>query len=477
MFSPRPTQLRKVPESFHCEEPTTSFYLSYLLPIQLDIKAINFFGATNQAKLQREVNNGLAMAHFKATNRNLSGDRAEQQKFLDEMSELDYCQIRNLTYGSYQPLTSLHHTSSLPAVIPSQSVRVQLLYQRGLDIKEGLVKFDTTLPSGLRQSHYAFFDLSCYKFSLKSEVRSKDLASVMPVHGGQVLKAHLLLADRNCPVSYICTAIWNSANWTREPEPDHLHKYPAGQTVKVDPLFMEKYKRIVADIVESHPPVLTTDTPASSISVLPPPIPASSLSLPPPVLAWASEELLVNRVGKVTSIVDCGNYGIAAVRMKNVRTRRRDRAIVLFDTCDVWLGNMTVQQMDMNLKQVMSRGDYVKLKAILVPQSENRKNIRYLATSLVTDKQKKTVKAKRLPEMGPLENFDQIHPSKINNFYTVVSAICQSLPGDGEDECQGVSTEEEEDGDLMPVTDTSKPPPFIGPSPRLTTTSSTNSHQ
>ena len=457
LFSPRPTQLRKFPESFHREDPTTNFYLSYLLPLQLDVKAINFFGATNQAKLQREVNNGLAMAHFNATKRNLSGDRAEQQKYLDKMSSLDHLGVRTLTYGSYQPINNTPFlTSSLPVVIPSVPVKVQLLYQRGLDIKEGLVRFDTSLPSGQRLTQYAFFDLSCYKFSLKSEVRTKDLASVVRATGQQALKAHLLLADRSCPVSYVATALWSSSHWTRDPEPDHLQKYPPGSNIKVDPLFMEKYKRIVSDIVGSHVPA---SSPLDSMSVLPPPIPASSQS--PAVLAWATAELLVNRVGQVTSIVDCGNYGIAAIKMNSSDgSHRKERAIVLFDTCDVWMGKVTVQQMDMNLNQVMSKGDYVKVKAILVPQSENRKNIRYLATSLVTGKLKRNVVMMKIPEMGPLENFDQIHPSKLNNFYTVVSAICRAVPGDGEDECIGVSTDEDED--TPPLIDTSRPPPIIG---------------
>ena len=461
LLSPRPTQLRKFPESFHREDPTTDFYLSYLLPVQLDVKAINFFGATNQAKLQREVNNGLAMAHFNATKRNLSGDRAEQQKYLDKMLELDHCHVRTLTYGSYQPINNIPFlTSSLSVVIPSVPVKVQLLYQRGLDIKEGLVRFDTTLSSGQRLSQYAFFDLSCYKFSLKSEVRMKDLASVLTAHGQHSLKAHLLLADRNCPVSYVCTAVWNTSHWTRDPEPDHLHKYPPGSNIKVDPLFMEKYKRIVSDIIGNHvPDYRQIDSSSSTKSVLPPPIPASSHS--PAVLGWATDELLVNRVGQVTSIVDCGNYGIAAIKMNSCDgSHRKERAIVLFDTCDVWMGKVTVQQMDMNLNQVMIKGDYVKVKAILVPQSENRKNIRYLATSLVTGKLKRNVVTMKLPDMVPLENFDQIHPSKLNNFYTVVSAICRSVPGDGEDECKGVSTDE--DDDTPPLIDTSKPPPIIG---------------
>lgn len=458
LFSPRPTQLRKLPESFHREDPTTNFYLSYLLPVQLDVKAINFFGATNQAKLQREVNNGLAMAHFNATKRNLSGDRAEQQKYLDKMSELDHLGIRTLSYGSYQPINNIPFlTSSLSVVISSVPVKVQLLYQRGFDIKEGLVRFETTLSSGQRLAQYAFFDLSCYKFSLKSEVRTKDLASTVTAYGQQALQAHLLLADRSCPVRYVCTAVWNKNYWTRDPEPDHHYKYSQGSNIRVDPLFMEKYKRIVTDIVGNHIPSSSSFT-----SILPPPIPASSHS--PPVLAWATDELLVNRVGQVTSIVDCGNYGIAAIKMNSSDGNHiKERAIVLFDTCDVWIGKETVQQRDMNLNQVMSKGDYVKVKAILVPQSENRKNIRYLATGLVTGKLKRNVVMMKIPDTRPLENFDQIHPSKLNNFYTVVSAICRSVPGDGEDECNGVSTDEDDEEEGTPLLiDTSKPPPIIG---------------
>ena len=92
----------------------------------------------------------------------------------------------------------------------------------------------------------------------------------------------------------------------------------------------------------------------------------------------------------------------------------------------------------------MSEADYVKMRGILVPQSENRKNIRYLATSLVSGKSRRVVSHMKLPELEPLDNIDQIHPSKINNFYTVVSAVCSNIPGDGEEECRGVSTDEDE---------------------------------
>ena len=71
----------------------------------------------------------------------------------------------------------------------------------------------------------------------------------------------------------------------------------------------------------------------------------------------------------------------------------------------------------------MAEGDHVKVRAILVPESENRKNIRYLATSLVTAKSRRAAASMKLPQLEQLDNIDQIHPSKINNFYTVVSAV------------------------------------------------------
>ena len=43
-----------------------------------------------------------------------------------------------------------------------------------------------------------------------------------------------------------------------------------------------------------------------------------------------------------------------------------------------------------------------------------------------------------MPETEPLENLDQIHPSKINNFYAVVAAVCHGIPGDAEEEYRGV---------------------------------------
>lgn len=459
-LSPRPTYVRAFPESFHCDEPSTSFYLSYLLQLQLDVKALNFFSATNQARLQKEINNGLAMAHFNSMKKNNSIDKVEQQKLVDEMLVLDHCNSRQLTYGSYQPLKTSPFSPSLPQYIPSVRVRVQLLYQQGFWIREGVVKF--TLPlMGNQVLQYAFFDMSCYKFSLRQELRVRDLAAVCPVYAEVELKAHLLLANKLSPIPYVCTAVWNTANWKRDPDTVSM----------MDPLFIQKYERIAA-IISSETSTSPAPDPTKSIphSVLPSPIPAHSMvSHPtpavPPTLCWASEELLKARVGKVTNIID-GNYGIAVVRYSpSNKVNERHRAIVLFDTCDVWLGLQTAQQLDLTLNQVMVEGDYVKMKAIMVPESGNRKNIRYLATSLVTGKERRTVKKMELPEMEPLENIDQIHPSKINNFYAVVSAVCHNIPGDAEDECKGVSSDEEEFIPPIVAAVASSSNPFTAPPP------------
>jgi len=453
--SPRPTYLRAFPESFHCDEPSTSFYLSYLLQLQLDVKALNFFSATNQARLQKEINNGLAMAHFNTMKKNNSIDKVEQQKLVEEMVVLDHCNSRQLTYGSYQPLQTSPFLSNLPQYLPSVRVKVQLLYQQGFWIREGVVKFQ--LPNQSLQ--YAFFDMSCYKFSLRQELRVRDLAAVCPVYAEVDLKAHLLLANKLSPIPYVCTAVWNTANWKRDPDTISM----------MDPLFIQKYERIAA-IISSEASSSSAPDPTTSIphSILPSPIPAHSTSLhpAPPSLSWATEELLRARVGKVTNIID-GNYGIAVVRYSpSNRSNERHRAIVLFDTCDVWLGLQTAQQLDLTLNQVMVEGDYVKMKAIMVPESGNRKNIRYLATSLVTGKERKAVKKVELPEMEPLENIDQIHPSKINNFYAVVSAVCHNIPGDAEDECRGVSSDEEEVTPAAIATVTSSSSnPFASPPP------------
>ena len=115
------------PESVDIGETSTSFYFSHLLSAQLDVKALNFFSATNSARLQREINNGLAMAHFKSTRysgllsvnmvftrvtlvrKDQNCDRAEQQKLLDQMAILDTCKAKDLVYGSFHPLQNPPH--------------------------------------------------------------------------------------------------------------------------------------------------------------------------------------------------------------------------------------------------------------------------------------------------------------------------------------------------------------------------------
>jgi len=75
---------------------------------------------------------------------------------------------------------------------------------------------------------------------------------------------------------------------------------------------------------------------------------------------------------------------------------------------------------------------------------------RYLATGVVSGRSKREVRNIRLPDQETLEHIDRIHPDKLNNFYQVVSVVCANIPGDAEDEAQGVSTDEESVAALQP---------------------------
>ncbi len=61
----------------------------------------------------------------------------------------------------------------------------------------------------------------------------------------------------------------------------------------------------------------------------------------------------------------------------------------------------------------------------------------------MTGRSKREVRNIRLPDQETLEHIDRIHPDKLNNFYQVVSVVCANIPGDAEEEAQGVSTDEE----------------------------------
>jgi hypothetical protein len=437
--APRPTYLRPAPESLHRDEPATAFHLSFLLHCRLDAKALGFFAATNQARLQKVVNNGLAMAHFNQQRKNMSTDRAEQQQLVEAMVALDPCESRRLTYGQWVLPPPPPVMPAMPPTLPSARVTVQLLHQQGLDTREGVLRLELPTPSGHRVVTHAFFDLSCYKFNLKFEARVRDLVGLLPLHSQPPLHAHLLLADADSPVPYVATAVWQSAHWPAG------HRAPVGSTASADPIFLQKYRRLVTPITTPSVKQL------SSLSAsLPAPIPAAT-ARPAARLLWAQQELIRGRLGKVTSIID-GSYGVAVVntRVRGGATGPEDhRAIVLFDTCDVWLGLQTAQQLDLTLAQCLAEGDYVRVKAIMVPESENRKNIRYLATCLVAGKDRARVRRMALPDMDLLESLDQIHPSKINNFYAVVSAVCHNIPGDAEEECRGVSSDEESDSEVQ----------------------------
>jgi len=358
-----------------------------------------------------------------------------------EMENIDTNKTCKLIYGSYRELPKPPIQPQYPNSLHNVTCSPRILYQQGMYAKEGVVLCEIPTAGGHRIAVYAFFDISNYKFSLQKELRVKDFADIIPIYMSPNLRANIILINPNNPIPYVATAVWNPAFWSRAPDLNH----------KLDDLYLQKYERMTAGITSRAAPTLAN--PNLPLPVLygqgPPPgralPPSVAVARPqaPPKLYWSRKELLREVVGRVTSIID-ENYGLAVVKFASpVPPYDRHRAIVLFDTCDLWLGEHTATELGTNLSGCMREGDYIKVKALLVPESENDKNIRYLATGVVTGRTKNEVRNMPLPEQDRLENIDKIHPDKLNNFYQVVSVVCANLPGVAEDEVEGVSTDEE----------------------------------
>ena len=378
-IAPKPTFLRAYPDSFHLDDPGTAFFLDAQLMTKLDLKALNFFNATSQAKMQKEIINGLPMAHFHQTKKSISTDKHEQMKMMTEMEKVDVNMTCKLIYGSYRELPKPPIQPQYPTSLPSVACSPRVLYQQGMYAKEGVLLCQIPTAGGHRIAVYAFFDISNYKFSLKSELRVKDFGDNIPVYTSPSLRANIVLINPGNPIPYVATAVWNPALWSRAPDLNH----------KLDDLYIQKYERMTAMITNRAPPALpsvvglpqpmlygqSAAPPPQAVPVHHRPEPVAQRP-PPPKLCWSRKELLREVVGRVTSIID-ENYGLAVVKFASpMPPHDRHRAIVLFDTCDLWLGEHTATELGTNLSGCMREGDYIKVKALLVPESENAKNIR-----------------------------------------------------------------------------------------------------
>ena len=392
-LAPKPTVLRSYPESFHHDDPGTAFFLNATLLCKLDLKALNFFNATNQARMQKDIINGIPMAYFHQTKKSISTDKQEQIKLIAEIEKLEKNNSLRLLYGCYRELPRPPIQPVYPQAMHNVSCNVRILYQQGLFAKEGVLVCEIPTPGGFRVAVYAYFDISNFKFLLTKELRPKDLGDIIPVCNTIELKANIILINQSNPIPYVATAVWNPALWNRAP--DH--------SPKLDDIYLQKYERSTGHIVGGHlgaaapvgpitvpmvpPPTFQQQMPNTNVpppSSGPPPT-AAMMSRPPPAvvntnqppkLLWARKELLREAVGRVTSIID-DNYGLAVVKYASPQPPYdRLRAIVLFDTCDLWLGEHTATELNMSHTECMREGDCIKVKALLVPESENGKNIR-----------------------------------------------------------------------------------------------------
>ena len=369
-LAPKPTLLRSFPDSFHQEDPCTAFFLNAQLLMKLDLKALNFFNATIHAKVQKEIINGIPMAYFHQTKKSVCTDKQEQIKLLKEMETIDVNHTERLMYGSYRELPQPPIRPQYPQTLNNVTCSPRVLYLQGLYSKEGVVLCEIPSPGGHRIAVYAFFDISNYKFSMQREIRVKDFAESIPIYDAPSLKANITLINPNNPIPYVAVAVWNPIFWSRMP--DHSHK--------IDDIYIQKYERLTSMITKtSAASLINTALPPPNLAQPPPMLaqpPIVPQKPPPPRLLWSKRDLLREVVGQVTSLID-ENYGLAVVKFASPTPPfDRYRAIVLFDTCDLWLGEHTATELNMSLNQCLREGDYIKIKALLVPESENLKNIR-----------------------------------------------------------------------------------------------------
>ncbi len=386
-LAPKPTVLRSYPESFHHDDPGTAFFLNSTLSCRLDLKALNFFNATNQARMQKDIINGIPMAYFHQTKKSISTDKQEQIKLMAEVEKLDNNESVKLLYGFYKELP--RPPTVYPQAMNNVSCNVGILYQQGLFAKEGVLRCEIPAPGGFKIYVYAYFDISNFKFLLTRELRPKDFAEIIPVCSGTELRANIILINQNNPIPYVAPAVWNPSLWNRAP--DHAPK--------LDDIYLQKYERSTTQIVGGNlapvptlsvpPPMFNPAIPGNTNIPPPgigPPPTATIMSRPPPQIVnaapqqpkmlWSRKELLREAVGRVTSVID-DNYGLAVVKFaSSTPPHDRYRAIVLFDTCDLWLGEHTATELNTSLTECMREGDFIKVRALLVPESENSKNIR-----------------------------------------------------------------------------------------------------
>merc|ERR1712038_2095899 len=152
------------------------------------------------------------------------------------------------------------------------------------------------------------------------------------------------------------------------------------------------------------------------------PKPETSTSLPNPVKSQRTRAPLIqNAFGRVIKIIN-ENYGIAVGKDPNGAGCFQ----MLFDSFDVFLGNISCKEMGKKLSDLIKVGDHIKYCAILISPNAPTltRDISHLATAVVFASTHSLIRTRDIPSTAPkVTNLKQLEAAKVGNFRTVTGLV------------------------------------------------------
>ena len=181
-------------------------------------------------------------------------------------------------------------------------------------------------------------------------------------------------------------------------------------------------------------PETSTAAPSQIPKSLSLPAPVSVKKPPPKPIPW--DPIISRRYGKVLKVID-KNYGVAASYFPLYDDSNECETFqFLFDIFDIYVGDRDCNDLGKKLPDVLSVGDFVKFNAVKVMMegSESDRDIRYMATSMITDTGVEDIRERDIPDSAPvITDLSQVTASKIENF-KVVSGFLNNIKPSLEEE-------------------------------------------
>ena len=98
---------------------------------------------------------------------------------------------------------------------------------------------------------------------------------------------------------------------------------------------------------------------------------------------------------------------------------------MLFDSFDVFLGNISCKEMGKKLSDLIKVGDHIRYCAILIaPNTPLTRDISHLATAVVFASTHSLIRTRDIPSTAPkVTNLKQLEAAKVGNFRTVTGLV------------------------------------------------------